>query len=275
MSGVPLLTACFTSLMLTGGYGLWIILELILKTSQNQNSRILLIFAIERWQFWKLQNCQLSFLLKTTFKSKVQVLKLFLGVYRWEDIVPFIKQFESLGDAGLDSRARGAAMENPSCLIIWWIYLWDMIGYVPSGKRLHSYGKSPCYLWVNQRFLWPFSIVFLYVYQIVNSVLQPATIGHIPWPQRPPPAVPTAPILFWFARFFFFFFFCLIDASMTVMSNVHRWYIGSMVLLYMVCHGSHQYTPFMLYTSTMDPSWGIVPPIESIILNYIVLMCLK
>jgi hypothetical protein len=30
---------------------------------------------------------------------------------------------------------------------------------------------------------------------------------------------------------------------------------GSMVLLYMVCHGSHQYTPFMLaiiYTSTMD-----------------------
>ena len=32
--------------------------------------------------------------------------------------------------------------------------------------------------------------------------------------------------------------------------------IGSMVLLYMVLHGSHQYTPFMLvyiYTSTMDP----------------------
>ena len=32
--------------------------------------------------------------------------------------------------------------------------------------------------------------------------------------------------------------------------------IGSMVLLYMVCHGSHQYTPFMLvyiYTITMDP----------------------
>ena len=40
----------------------------------------------------------IKFLLKTTFKSKVQVLKLFLGVHRWEDIVPFIKQFESLGD---------------------------------------------------------------------------------------------------------------------------------------------------------------------------------
>ena len=30
--------------------------------------------------------------------------------------------------------------------------------------------------------------------------------------------------------------------------------IGSMVLLYMVCHGSHQYTPNVsIYTSTMDP----------------------
>ena len=29
---------------------------------------------------------------------------------------------------------------------------------------------------------------------------------------------------------------------------------GSMVLLYMVCHGSHQYTPFMLvYMPYMDP----------------------
>jgi len=36
---------------------------------------------------------------------------------------------------------------------------------------------------------------------------------------------------------------------------------GSMVLLYMVCHGSHQYTPshVSIYTSTMDPSWVIVP----------------
>ena len=32
---------------------------------------------------------------------------------------------------------------------------------------------------------------------------------------------------------------------------------GSMVLLYMVCHGSHQYTPFMLayIPPYMDPSW--------------------
>ena len=30
--------------------------------------------------------------------------------------------------------------------------------------------------------------------------------------------------------------------------------IGSMVLLYMVCHGSHQYTPVMLaYILYMDP----------------------
>ena len=29
---------------------------------------------------------------------------------------------------------------------------------------------------------------------------------------------------------------------------------GSMVLLYMVCHGSHQYSPNVgIYTSTMDP----------------------
>ena len=29
---------------------------------------------------------------------------------------------------------------------------------LPSGKRLHNYGKSPCYQWVNPLFLWPFSI---------------------------------------------------------------------------------------------------------------------
>ena len=37
---------------------------------------------------------------------------------------------------------------------------------------------------------------------------------------------------------------------------------GSMVLLYMVCHGSHQYTPVMLAqqkTSTTNPSWVIFP----------------
>ena len=25
---------------------------------------------------------------------------------------------------------------------------------LPSGKRLHNYGKSPCYQWVNPLFLW-------------------------------------------------------------------------------------------------------------------------
>jgi hypothetical protein len=29
---------------------------------------------------------------------------------------------------------------------------------VPSGKTLHNYGKSPFYSWVNQLFLWPFSM---------------------------------------------------------------------------------------------------------------------
>ena len=28
----------------------------------------------------------------------------------------------------------------------------------PSGKRLHNYGKSPLYSWVNPLFLWPFSM---------------------------------------------------------------------------------------------------------------------
>ena len=37
---------------------------------------------------------------------------------------------------------------------------WGMKGswwMLPSGKRLHNYGKSPCYQWVNPLFLWPFS----------------------------------------------------------------------------------------------------------------------
>jgi hypothetical protein len=40
----------------------------------------------------------------------------------------------------------------------------------------------------------------------------------------------------------------------TSYGNHPRFVIGSMVLLYMVCHGSHQYTPNdTIYTSTMDP----------------------
>ena len=32
------------------------------------------------------------------------------------------------------------------------------IPQIPCGKRLHNYGKSPCYSWVNPLFLWSFSI---------------------------------------------------------------------------------------------------------------------
>ena len=36
-----------------------------------------------------------------------------------------------------------------------------MIQYdLPSGKRLHNYGKSPFCSWANQLFLWPCSIAF-------------------------------------------------------------------------------------------------------------------
>ena len=30
----------------------------------------------------------------------------------------------------------------------------ESIAMLPSGKRLHNYGKSPCYKWVNPLFLW-------------------------------------------------------------------------------------------------------------------------
>ena len=33
----------------------------------------------------------------------------------------------------------------------------SMVFSIPSGKRLHNYGKSPCYSWVNPLFLWPSS----------------------------------------------------------------------------------------------------------------------
>ena len=35
-------------------------------------------------------------------------------------------------------------------------YIW-----ISSGKRLHNYGKAPCYQWVNPLFLWSFSIAML------------------------------------------------------------------------------------------------------------------
>ena len=110
MSGVPLLTACLQALCLP----VVTVFESFLNWfSRHLKTKLKDSFNFCNWTLTILEIAKLSlkFLLKTTFKSKVQVLKLFLGVYRWEDIVPFIKQFESLGDAGLDSRARGAAME--------------------------------------------------------------------------------------------------------------------------------------------------------------------
>ena len=41
-----------------------------------------------------------------------------------------------------------------------------VLKHVPSGKHTKNYGKSPFYSWVNQLFLWPFSIA-MFVYQRV------------------------------------------------------------------------------------------------------------
>ena len=44
---------------------------------------------------------------------------------------------------------------------------------VPSGKRLHNYGKSPCYQWVNQLFQWRCWIFFcLFTIGYPNKVSQ-------------------------------------------------------------------------------------------------------
>lgn len=103
MSGVPLWTACLQAL---GKFSLMILpVVTVVESFLNWFSRHLKTklkdsFNFCNWTLTILEIAKLSikFLLKTTFKSKVQVLTLFLGVYRWEDIVPFIKQFESLGD---------------------------------------------------------------------------------------------------------------------------------------------------------------------------------
>ena len=52
------------------------------------------------------------------------------------------------------------------------------------------------------------------------------------------------------------------ECGSTFIPSISITHDGSMVLLYMVCHGSHQYTPVMLAqkkTSTMDPSWVKFP----------------
>ena len=46
-------------------------------------------------------------------------------------------------------------------------FSWEKMGwesnFLPSGKRLHNYGKSPCYQWENPLFLWSFSIAMLVI----------------------------------------------------------------------------------------------------------------
>ena len=65
-------------------------------------------------------------------------------------------------------------MENPN--LKWMIFgkKWDNHGIImwilglSSGKLSHNYGKSTHFWWLNQLFLWPFSIVML-VYQRVGQ----------------------------------------------------------------------------------------------------------
>ena len=40
-----------------------------------------------------------------------------------------------------------------------WYTVYPMTSHLPSGKRLHNYGKSPCYSWGNSRTKWWFAIV--------------------------------------------------------------------------------------------------------------------
>ena len=40
------------------------------------------------------------------------------------------------------------------------VYPYEWSNHIPSGKLLHSYGKSPFYSWENPLVQWPFSIAF-------------------------------------------------------------------------------------------------------------------
>ena len=56
--------------------------------------------------------------------------------------------------------------------------------------------------------------------------------------------------------------------NFTFIGYVYITHDGSMVLLYVVCHGSHQYTPFMLaffYQHQPDPSWVTCQSIPSLL----------
>ena len=56
-----------------------------------------------------------------------------------------------------------------SC-IVWYKVLKRIPIEIPSGKRLHNYGKSPCYQWENSLFQWPFSIANCWRNQRVISL---------------------------------------------------------------------------------------------------------
>ena len=56
--------------------------------------------------------------------------------------------------------------------------------------------------------------------------------------------------------------------NFTFIGYVYITHDGSMVLLYVVCHGSHQYTPFMLaffYQHQPDPSWVTCQSVPSLL----------
>ena len=54
----------------------------------------------------------------------------------------------------------------------------------PSGKRLHNYGKSPFYSWLNSLCLWPFWLAFwCFLYVVHQRVIMPTsnwTPGFLP-----------------------------------------------------------------------------------------------
>jgi hypothetical protein len=62
---------------------------------------------------------------------------------------------ESSYPAGLLTKVDFPEPFSPIRAMSWWHLVTLQI---PSGKRWHNYGKSPCYQWVNPLFLWQFSI---------------------------------------------------------------------------------------------------------------------
>ena len=67
------------------------------------------------------------------------------------------------------SKRSGGGWEAEPPAAVVGIFLLAMFEYqIPSGKRLHSYGKSP-FLWENSLFLWPFSIAMLNYQRVVHQ----------------------------------------------------------------------------------------------------------